>query len=224
MAFASGVLSGNPQVVGDFPISVTATDAYGCTGTTSYTLHIICPVITVSPASMPGCVKGAFFSKALTASGGIGSYTFQVTAGSLPPGLVLSSGGVLSGTATGTGTWTFTITALDVNACPGTATYTFSVFDIAFWDDYGAAALCVTFSSGQYAWTILTGPHAGTTYSGIAAIFNGGAKISSKAGDPNYFSMTYDPVRKRASGWLVSGVVYSKISDSNTANDPGGCS
>lgn len=224
MTFSGSVLSGTPVVVGDFPISVTATDAYGCTGTANYTLHIICPVITLSPASMPGCVKGEFFSKTLTASGGIGSYTFQVTSGVLPPGLTLSSGGVLSGTATATGTWTFTVTALDVNLCPGTATYTFSVFDIAFWDDYGAAALCVTFSSGQYAWTLLTGPHAGTTYSGIAAIFNGGAKISSKAGDPNYFSMTYDPVRKRASGWLVSGGVYSKISDSNTTNDPGGCS
>lgn len=40
----AGVLSGTPQTIGTFPITVTATDSSGCTGTLDFTLNVIAPV------------------------------------------------------------------------------------------------------------------------------------------------------------------------------------
>src|SRR5262249_47402602 len=50
---SDGVLSGTPQQAGSFPITVTATDSNGCAGSSSYTVVINCPAITVSPATIP---------------------------------------------------------------------------------------------------------------------------------------------------------------------------
>ena len=75
--------------------------------------------VTVSPAPLPGATVAAAFSQTLTASGGTGPYSFAVTAGSLPPGMVQASGGLLNGTPTGGGTFNFTITATDSSAFPG---------------------------------------------------------------------------------------------------------
>ncbi|MFN3887311.1 MAG: beta strand repeat-containing protein [Aquabacterium sp.] len=75
--------------------------------------------VTVSPATLPGATVAAAFSQTLSASGGAGPYSFAVTAGSLPPGMVQASGGLLNGTPTGGGTFNFTITATDSSAAPG---------------------------------------------------------------------------------------------------------
>ena len=56
---AAGVLSGTPTQSGTFPITVTATDANGCTGNgATYTLTIDCQTITVTnPATTTGTVN-----------------------------------------------------------------------------------------------------------------------------------------------------------------------
>ncbi len=86
----------------------------------------VCPVVTVAPATLPAGTTGTPYSQQLTASGGQAPYTFTTTVGSPPPGLLLSAGGLLSGTPTTTGTFNFTVTATDANACLGTRAY--SVF------------------------------------------------------------------------------------------------
>jgi large repetitive protein len=66
----------------------------------------------------------------VSASGGSGTYTFAVTAGTLPAGLCLNATtGVLSGTPTATGSSTFTITATDSNnaALVGSQVYSLQV-------------------------------------------------------------------------------------------------
>src|SRR5208282_1811715 len=70
------------------------------------------------------------YSAALSATGGSGTYTFAVSAGSLPAWLALNaSTGVLSGTPTTTGSSSFTITATDSNnsALTGSKAYTLTV-------------------------------------------------------------------------------------------------
>ncbi len=69
--------------------------------------------IAVSPGSLPVMAAGAAFSQALTSTGGVGSYTYSLQSGVLPPGLSLSSGGVLSGTPTQRGAYTFSIRSTD---------------------------------------------------------------------------------------------------------------
>jgi hypothetical protein len=82
-----------------------------------------CPTITISPPTLPGGTQGAAYSQQLVASGGQAPYTFTVTAGATPPGINLSSGGLLSGTPTAAGTFNFTVTATDANQCLGTHAY-----------------------------------------------------------------------------------------------------
>lgn len=55
------------------------------------------PVIT-SPCPLPDAVLGVPYSYVFTAVGGSGAFTWQITAGVLPPGLTMSTAGVISGT------------------------------------------------------------------------------------------------------------------------------
>jgi hypothetical protein len=76
-----------------------------------------CPVITISPPTLPTGFVGLAYNQTLTASGGTAPYVFTVTAGTLPAGMTVSSAGVLSGTPTTQGTSPVTIRATDANGC-----------------------------------------------------------------------------------------------------------
>lgn len=68
-------------------------------------------ITTVCP--MPEAAVGVAYSQQLTATGGLGSYTWEIISGALPSGLSLSLHGVISGTTTlnETGTFTLRVTA-----------------------------------------------------------------------------------------------------------------
>lgn len=86
---------------------------------------IICPVITVNPATLPNGNVGTAYSQTVTGSGGLAPYTFAVTSGALPTGLALNgTTGAITGTPTTVGTFNFTITATDANGCLGSRAYT----------------------------------------------------------------------------------------------------
>ena len=55
--------------------------------------------------------------------GGTSPYTFAVTTGTLPTGLNLTSGGLLSGAPTTVGSFNFTVTATDSHGCTGSQNY-----------------------------------------------------------------------------------------------------
>src|SRR3546814_6281427 len=81
----------------------------------------------LTPAALPGGVAGNAYSQAITASGGVGPYTFAVTVGSLPAGLNLASNGTLSGTPTASGTFNVTVTATDANSQTAEHAYTLTI-------------------------------------------------------------------------------------------------
>lgn len=56
-----------------------------------------------------------------------GRFAFAVTAGSLPPGISITSSGKLIGTPTQTGSFSFTVTATDSSGCTANQTYTLTV-------------------------------------------------------------------------------------------------
>lgn len=87
-----------------------------------------CDPITLSPATLSAGQVGTAYSATLAASGGKAPYTFAVTSGSLPDGLSLSSGGVLSGTPTSGDTKTFSVRATDAgfDGCFGERFYSIS--------------------------------------------------------------------------------------------------
>ncbi|MFN5783542.1 MAG: putative Ig domain-containing protein, partial [Novosphingobium sp.] len=75
--------------------------------------------VTMGPATLPNGAVAAAYSQTVSAAGGTGPYTYAVSAGVLPTGLTLSSGGLLSGTPTAGGTFSFTITGTDSSSFPG---------------------------------------------------------------------------------------------------------
>jgi hypothetical protein len=128
----TGVLSGTPGLAGSYTFIVTATDSTpgipGCSGSQIYTIVINtgqCPIINLSPPSLPAATPGIPYSQTITADNGTAPYTYTVTFGSPPPPMVLNPGtGVLSGTPTTPGSYTFTVTATDNNTCAGSKIYT----------------------------------------------------------------------------------------------------
>jgi hypothetical protein len=76
-----------------------------------------CPVITLSPATLPNGTINVPYSQTLTGSGGTAPYVFTVTAGTLPSGLTLTSAGLLAGTPLTAGTASATIRVTDANGC-----------------------------------------------------------------------------------------------------------
>ncbi|HSS63072.1 MAG TPA: putative Ig domain-containing protein [Gammaproteobacteria bacterium] len=69
--------------------------------------------VAVSTTSIPDMTEGAAVSEALQASGGVGPYVWSLSAGALPPGLSLSTAGVISGTPTTQGAYAFTVQVTD---------------------------------------------------------------------------------------------------------------
>ncbi|MEG3144437.1 putative Ig domain-containing protein [Sphingomonas sp. RT2P30] len=120
-----GTLSGTPTAGGNFTFQVTATDASAVgsggpfTATRGYTLNIAAATISVAPASLPDGTSGSAYSQTITASGGTAPYSYAVTVGTLPAGLTLSNGGLLSGTPGARGSYDFTVTATDSSTGTG---------------------------------------------------------------------------------------------------------
>lgn len=110
----SGLLSGTPQRSGTTSFTVLLTDRSNQpfqVDTQLLTLTVVSPLMTAKPV-LPSATQGKSFSASLVASGGTSPYTWAAS-GLLPPGISLSSSGVLSGTPTAAGSYTFTATATD---------------------------------------------------------------------------------------------------------------
>jgi hypothetical protein len=76
------------------------------------------PMITTS--RLPDAAANTGYTQTLTASNGAGSITWSLVGGTLPAGLSLSSGGIISGTPTTTGTTSITVQATDSNGWSAT--------------------------------------------------------------------------------------------------------
>ena len=90
--------------------------------------------ISINTCGLPRAQRNAPYTRTLRVSyvpvpiPDPGPYTWSVTAGSPPPGITLSSAGVLSGTPTTAGTYTFTVQARDAGANTRTTQLSLDVF------------------------------------------------------------------------------------------------
>jgi hypothetical protein len=114
LAASTGVISGTPTAAGTqtFLIAVKGTGAYTATAQLSIT---VIPALTIDTTLLPTAGVGASYSFTLTASYGTSPYTWSVSSGTLPAGLMLSaSTGVISGKpTTATAADDFTIEVAD---------------------------------------------------------------------------------------------------------------
>jgi large repetitive protein len=129
----NGVLSGTPTMNGKFYFDVVVADsASNMVEEDGLALTILnnppLPPVVITNASLSGGAVGIPYSTQLGATGGQPPYNWSLAIGSAnpPPGLTLSSGGLISGTPAGGGTYYFQVQAADVYA-----TSTNKVFSIA---------------------------------------------------------------------------------------------
>jgi hypothetical protein len=90
--------------------SISATQG-GVTGSTTLTVQLT--PLTVTTTSLPDAVQNTAYFVTLAANGGIPPYRWSLASGTLPPGLGLSTGGVISGTPTTPGTSSFIVGVTD---------------------------------------------------------------------------------------------------------------
>jgi hypothetical protein len=126
-----GLISGTPQGPGTYTFTVQVTDSENpaATATETYTISIAAPSLAITTTSLPGADEGEAYSATLSATGGVGPYTWTVASGFLPDGLTLdTSTGVIGGTvARGSGPYTVTIEVSDSENPAATAEQSLTV-------------------------------------------------------------------------------------------------
>jgi hypothetical protein len=124
---STGLITGTPTTAGTSTFSIRVTDALSVTATKSFTLIVTCPAQSITSTSplAAGTVNKAY-SFQFASSGGVGAKTWAISAGALPTGMSLSSGGLLSGTPSVSGSFSFTVRVTD--SCSPTPQATPSVF------------------------------------------------------------------------------------------------
>ncbi|MEO8680480.1 MAG: kelch repeat-containing protein, partial [Vicinamibacterales bacterium] len=168
MAFASNTLSGTPGAIGRFPLAFRVTDNAGHTNTQTLPLTIGTPHVITSPYSLPNGALNQTYTVPLTATGTPSIvWTMLPASNSLPPGLNLTAGGVITGAPTSTGFYSFGVRAVDgqglqavktlsINVTSAMTITTPSLADPVAGGTYGN---CMSRSNGvgPYTWS-LTGP------------------------------------------------------------------
>ena len=155
---SSGTLSGTPTVAGAFPFTVTVKDAVSGSASASLSINVVgLPPLQITSSQLPGGTVGSAYSATLSASGGTSPYSWSVSSGTLPTGLILSSSGTLSGTPTVAGAFPFTVAVKDAASASASASLSINVVT--------AAAPAVSISSPSNGATV----SGTTTVSGVAS-------------------------------------------------------
>lgn len=120
--------------------------------------------VSIETTTLAAGIEGQGYSQQLAAAGGGGGYSWVLTAGSLPSGLTLSPGGMISGTPVGAGTSTFRVQATDSGGRNATANlsipviqalsvHTWTLPDATVGDAYAAQVQAVG-GTGTFTWSL----------------------------------------------------------------------
>ena len=123
----SGLISGTPNTDSTYSFTIKATDSNANIGSQAYSIAVSGP-LPLSPSSLSNGSLNTSYSQTITASGGIGPYTYTVTSGALPNGLSLdSANGLIFGTPITASTFNFTITVTDSGSNTGSRLYSIEI-------------------------------------------------------------------------------------------------
>lgn len=120
----NGTISGTPNAQGTFSFVIAATDANGCSGSTSYTVVInqACGTLVFSPNTLTAATATVNYVQNITVTGGVAPYSIVLTSGTLPTGLSFANG-TISGAATVVTTANLVFTVTDAIGCTLTKNY-----------------------------------------------------------------------------------------------------
>jgi autotransporter-associated beta strand protein len=124
--------------------------------------------VALFTTGFPNGAIGSAYRQTISAAGGMGPLTFSST-GTLPPGVMLSSGGVLGGTPTAVGSYSFTITASDTTGMTTSENYTLVVMPAITFATGGLSSWTVN-SVNYYQSISATGGTGSLTFSMIGSL------------------------------------------------------
>jgi Carboxypeptidase regulatory-like domain len=116
--FTTSVAVGVSQTITIYviPNTLTAsTTTARVNNATSVTVTTSAPLDITTPNTMPNGSLGVPYSTSFVSSGGVGPYTYAVTAGAVPTGLTLNTNGSWSGLPTTAAVYNFDVTVTDSN-------------------------------------------------------------------------------------------------------------
>ena len=106
---------------------VICTSATNCSSLSVTVGTATLPPITFTGMALPYATVGTSYSTMMSSSGGSGSYTYAITSGALPAGLVLTTTGLISGTPTTVGSNSFTAKVTDSSGNTASAVMSLAV-------------------------------------------------------------------------------------------------
>ena len=128
LSFNNGAITGTPTSPGTYTFTVQVFDNSSHYISGTFSLTIAGSSVTVAtPGILPAGAVGGPYSTGLLATGGVPPYTWTVASGSLPPGLTLSTGGVISGVPTTVGSYIFSAQVQDNTSLTASQQFTITV-------------------------------------------------------------------------------------------------
>ena len=128
---ATGLISGTPTVTGTFNFTAQVTDSSTpkLTATQPLSITVVAPVLTITNGAPPVGTLGSIYGFTFTATGGLPPYTWSVSSGTLPLGIVLTPlTGVIAGIPTLQQTANFTVQVSDSTGVKATQVDSISTF------------------------------------------------------------------------------------------------
>ena len=125
---STGLLSGTPTTAGAYLATYRAALPDGRSDTKPLQIVVRDPIrIEAVRISARRSEVGVRIATKLTAAGGAGTYTWMLSAGSLPTGVALGADGAIAGKPTASGRFTFTVQAADAEGRTATVSQTLVV-------------------------------------------------------------------------------------------------
>lgn len=112
LTLGAGQITGTPTAGGTARFTLQVKDSAGETATGAFTITVASPLQIASPAALPAGAAHAPYHYKLMATGGEPPYSWEITAGSLPPGLTLADN-TISGIPTADGKYSFSARVTD---------------------------------------------------------------------------------------------------------------
>ena len=124
---SNGTISGTPIAGGMYSFTVQVTDTLANTASAMLSITIQTGSLVITTTQLPAGTVNVPYSASLGASGGTPPYMWSIISGTLPIGLSLNSGGMISGTPTVAGSSNFTVQVQDSSSPPVLATAPLSI-------------------------------------------------------------------------------------------------
>jgi hypothetical protein len=190
---AAGVLSGTPTTATTYNFTVKLTDALGRSTTQALSV-VVAAVPAIVQTTLPNGTVGVAYSQQLTNTGGTSPFVWTKT-GTLPAGLSLSSGGLVSGTPSGVEAPSITFKVTDANGAEATQAITITIEA----SDY-TTNMTAKYQSGNDASFALTGANVDTWIEALGGntdkdmIFVGAGGYATKVAHRNNVGINGDKV------------------------------